>query len=116
MNDKDRLVLGSILRHCDTVSERIGKYGITEERFTSESDLADLLLMPLLQIGELVLKLSHEYRNEHPEIPWKQIKEFRNVIAHDYDGVILPWAWNDIENDLPILAEHCRLALSEYEG
>jgi uncharacterized protein with HEPN domain len=100
------------LSHCDAVTSRIEKYAVTEERFLTESDLADLLLMPLLQIGELALRLSQEYRDENPEIPWKQIMEFRNVIVHDYDRVILPWAWSDVEDDLPVLAERCRKSLA----
>jgi uncharacterized protein with HEPN domain len=113
MNDKDRLTLNAILRHCTNISERIDKHGINVERFMHEGDTADMLLMPLIQIGELAARLSQEYRVAHPDIPWQQIKEFRNVIVHDYDRVILPWVWSDITDNLPKLVRHCQDSLND---
>jgi uncharacterized protein with HEPN domain len=41
----------------------------------------------LVVIGEETNKIESELLNEHPHIPWKNIKKLRNRIAHDYRGL-----------------------------
>jgi len=42
-------------------------------------------------------------KNRHTEIPWHQISDFRNVLAHAYSEVRLDVVWNAVETDLPVL-------------
>jgi len=41
----------------------------------------------LLAIGEETKKIDKALKNEFSSIPWKQIANFRNRLAHDYRGV-----------------------------
>lgn len=103
MNDSDRLVLEQILDYCEKIDARIAEFHIDEHSFIEKTALADMLLMPVFQIGELVGALSDGYTDARRQIPWHAIRGFRNVIAHDY-GVVDPlWAWNTIKNDIPAL-------------
>lgn len=54
-------------------------------------------------IGEAVGKLSDELKGGYPEIPWQDVKDFRNLLAHEYFGVDLEIIWNTIRDDLPQL-------------
>lgn len=54
-------------------------------------------------IGEAVGKLSEELKCKYPEIPWQDVKDFRNLLAHEYFGVDLEIVWNTIRDDLPML-------------
>ena len=54
-------------------------------------------------IGEAVGKLSAPLKAKYPDIPWQDIKDFRNLLAHEYFGVDLEIVWNTIHNDLPML-------------
>lgn len=56
-------------------------------------------------IGEAVGKLSDELKGGYPEIPWQDIKDFRNLLAHEYFGVDLEIVWNTIRDDLPMLMD-----------
>jgi len=38
-------------------------------------------------LGEVARRISSGFRNEHPEIPWKEMVGLRNVISHEYDKV-----------------------------
>lgn len=38
---------------CESVSDRIERYGITAENIATNNDYFDLVLMPIFQIGEL---------------------------------------------------------------
>ena len=54
-------------------------------------------------IGEAVGNLSIEIKNQHTEIEWQDIKDFRNILIHEYFGVDLELVWGVIINDLPKL-------------
>lgn len=56
-------------------------------------------------IGEAVGKLSEELKSRYPEIPWQDVKDFRNLLAHEYFGVDLEIVWNTIRDDLPQLLD-----------
>lgn len=38
-------------------------------------------------IGEAARRLSEDFRNAHPEVPWQKIIGQRNVLAHDYRDI-----------------------------
>ena len=54
-------------------------------------------------IGEAVGKLPAALKAEYADIPWQDIKDFRNLLAHEYFGVDLEIVWNTIQGDLPLL-------------
>lgn len=56
-------------------------------------------------IGEAVGKLSEELKSGYPEIPWQDVKDFRNLLAHEYFGVDLEIVWNTVRDDLPMLVD-----------
>ena len=59
--------------------------------------------MNFIIIGEMVAKLSEEFKASHNIIEWLKIKGFRNLVAHDYFGVDAEEVWQIINNDLLIL-------------
>jgi uncharacterized protein with HEPN domain len=56
-------------------------------------------------IGEAVGKLTDIIKDKYPEVSWQDIKDFRNLLTHEYFGVDLEIVWNVIRNDLPALYE-----------
>lgn len=56
-------------------------------------------------IGEAVAKLSDELKNEHPQVNWQDIKDFRNILIHEYFGIDLEIVWRVVSQDLPNLYE-----------
>jgi uncharacterized protein with HEPN domain len=57
-------------------------------------------------IGEATKRLSKEFREQHPTIPWKEIAGMRDVITHDYDEVDLDEVWTVINENLPQLLSY----------
>ena len=56
-------------------------------------------------IGEAVGKLPDEITRQRPDIEWQDIKDFRNLLVHEYFGVDMEIVWKVIQNDLPPLLE-----------
>ena len=58
---------------------------------------------PLYRIAEDVVHLSDDLKLDHPSYPWKEIRGFRNFVAHGYSEIDRHIAWRIIENDIPQL-------------
>ena len=42
--------------------------------------------MCIIQIGENVSRLSDEFREKHNQVPWRSIKDMRNIVTHKYES------------------------------
>lgn len=56
-------------------------------------------------IGEAVSRLREDFRQKHPEINWRQVKDFWNVIVHDYFGIDNNIVWDIIQLSLKDLSQ-----------
>ena len=93
------------LRHINEAIESIEEYlhGVSFERFVSNRMILDAVVRELEIIGEASNNLSDEFREEHVDIFWRQIKDMRNFLIHEYFGVNEKIVWDTCKNDLPIL-------------
>ena len=77
--------------------------GVTWNQFQGD-DLLQNAVMRLIQIvGEAARKVSPEFKQAHPEIPWQGIIGMRNRLVHDYFRIESSRVWEVIEKDLPAL-------------
>ena len=73
------------------------------EDFERDVESFDATIMNFIVLGEIVGKLSENFREKHPGIDWRQIYAFRNVLAHDYFGIYPAEVWEIIQKHLPVL-------------
>jgi len=97
-----------ILVYVEDVLESISKIeeytkGISGEEFYGNTELQDAVLRRLEIIGEAVKNVPQEFRDKYPAIPWKKIAGMRDVLIHEYAGVIMERVWNVVIGDLPEL-------------
>ena len=64
-------------------------------------------------IGEADGKLSDTLKNEYPLVNWQDIKDFRNILIHEYFGIDLDIVWNVVCEDLPKLYESIKTMESQ---
>ena len=49
--------------------------------------LQDAILRNLQVLCESAQRLSGECKEQHPEVDWRAMSRFRNVLVHDYFGI-----------------------------
>jgi len=78
-------------------------FGLSKERFRSDILRQNAIMRCLEVIGEATKNIPNSFRTKYPEIPWKKIAGFRDVLIHEYFGVKIDRVWNVIKKDLPDL-------------
>jgi uncharacterized protein with HEPN domain len=69
----------------------------------------------LLVIGEAVAHISRGLKARHPQVDWRSMKEFRNVLAHDYFALDLDVIWDAANRNAGNISEQIRAVLTvEY--
>ena len=76
---------------------------MTRDKFQENEVLLDSVVFRLIQISENMDNVSNDYKERNPEVPWKDIKGFRNSLVHDYGNVNLKFIYDTIQMDLPVL-------------
>ena len=102
MYDKDYTIVRLML---ETV-EKIFKYTSdlkTTDDFENDTESFDAVMMNFIVLGESVSKLTDTFKVQYPEIDWRKIYAFRNVLAHDYFGILPEEVWQIIKKHLPKL-------------
>ncbi|MCX6842328.1 MAG: DUF86 domain-containing protein [candidate division WOR-3 bacterium] len=94
-------------------AERIMQY-VKDGRdaFLASSLIQDATIRNFETIGEAAKQISAELRRAYPEIPWREVVGFRDVLIHDYLRVDVDEVWNIVESDLPELKQKLGAILS----
>ena len=109
-NEKDVVRLKHIYDALATIERHLD--GVSEESFHSDELLVNLLARQLSIIGEAMDSLSEAFREQHSDLPYREAKDMRNFIIHEYFGVSEKVLWDTYKKNLPKLQE----ALSKIKG
>ena len=97
------------LRHIMDSIEKIESYAkVGYDEFLKTPHWQDAIIRNFEIIGEAAKRLGEEFKCKNPDIPWRSIAGFRDVLIHDYMGVDLNAVWKIIENQLPDLKKVVR--------
>ncbi len=77
--------------------------GATYEEFCANRMMYSAVERRLEILGEAAGRVSEGFQSAHPEIPWKDIKGIRVILAHRYGDVDLHELWRAVLKDLPDL-------------
>lgn len=107
----DLVYLKHIRDSIDDINE--ATVGITYETFLGNKILLKAVARDLEIIGEVAGKISSDFRDANPQIPWRDMIDMRNVLIHEYFGVIPETIWKTCTENLPELKTDVDELLSE---
>ena len=84
--------------------------------FSMDWRTRDAVLHNLEIIGEAVKRLPSELKAPFPEIPWKRIAGFRDVLAHAYFSIDDSIVWDVATKHVGPLLESTSRMLSELDA
>ena len=111
MSRKDRGSLLAILDSINRILEYVKGIASAKEYFQSQI-VFDATLMNFINIGEMANRISPDLKAKYAEVNWQKMKEFRNLVAHDYLGVDAEEVWQIIKDDLRPLENSIKKILS----
>ena len=71
------------------------------EIFLARHTLQDAVLRNLQTLSESTQRISDSLKAMSPEIEWKRITAFRNILVHDYLGIDMARIWEIAQRDIP---------------
>ena len=97
----------SRIHHIHKAIKKINDFmnGKTAADLENESILFYAIVKNLEIIGEAIYKLTIEYKNSHPEVPWSDYEKLRHVLVHGYYTINSNIVYDIVKEDLPELIE-----------
>lgn len=77
--------------------------GYDFDRFSKDRKTKSAVIRELEIIGEASSRITTDKKNVYQEVPWRLLKDFRNVLSHEYFGVNEEIVWDIVKNKLPFL-------------
>jgi len=84
---------------------------ITFEEFLEDYVTSAAVIRFFEVTGEAAKNIPDDVRDFYPEIPWKELSGFRDVLIHQYPKVNMRMVWNFAIHDVPALRENILKAL-----
>ena len=87
----------------------------TADDFYHDSKSFDASMIHFINLGEMIDKIDQKTKETYPTIPYRKIKDFRNLVAHNYFGIDAEEIWDIIYNHLPKLQTDIQQTLNNME-
>ncbi len=98
MKNKEYMSIKKMIEYADKTLRYTKDYSF--EEFCKNEEKIDATVFALSQVGELVKNISKETMEKYPKIEWIIIKNLRNKIVHDYEGIKLDFIWDIVTEDI----------------
>jgi uncharacterized protein with HEPN domain len=108
----DRLYIYHVL-DCVRRVKRYCQNG--EDAFREEELIQDAVLRNLQTLAESTQRISDQLKASHPEVDWRVIAGFRNVLVHDYLGINFNRIWEIVSVHLPVLESQMEAIRNEVD-
>jgi len=108
---RDESYLFDIVEAADALASYLA--GVSRSDFEGDEILRSALQYKLMVIGEAASRLGTNLKERHPEIDWRGIIGFRNVLVHVYRQVDWSVVWVAATKEAPALRIQVERILSK---
>ena len=88
---------------------------LTESEYAASLEKQYAVKFAFVMLGEDAARISEAIQSKHPEIPWREIKGLRNIVAHAYDKTDNEIIWGTVTNDIEPLRQSLLKIKSELQ-
>jgi len=114
MKDKNLFRLGHIRDSIEKI-DYLARMLHTQDNFETKWIEQDAIIRNLEIIGEAVVNISDDLKQNYPNVLWREMRGMRNVVTHQYFGVELGEIWSTVINDIPLLKEQIQKIIEDIE-
>ncbi|OGD66212.1 hypothetical protein A3F08_03135 [Candidatus Berkelbacteria bacterium RIFCSPHIGHO2_12_FULL_36_9] len=102
-----------MVESCGRVARFIGNSEFSD--FQKNEMMYDAVLMQIVNIGEIINRLSDEFKEKYDYLPWYQVIGMRNRVSHGYFEIEEDTVWKTVKIDLPKLKKQIEKILRNYQ-
>lgn len=109
--ERDGLLLEEIIEHLRYAVEDVGQFASAEE-LALDRRSRNSAAKEIQQAQECAKSLSDQTTSQITQVPWRELRELRNVIVHEYGDIDWDVLYDTVTTDIPqIISE-----LSKYQN
>jgi uncharacterized protein with HEPN domain len=89
------------------------------EAFRQNPLVQDGVVRNIEIIGEAanqIARVAPEFIAQHPELPWAEMRNMRNIVIHAYFNVDLTTVWRTVQEDFPKLNQQVEHLLNQRQS
>lgn len=109
LRDKGRIE--DIIKYSENIRKMIE--GVSFEKFQDDILIYFAVMKNVEIVGEAAFMLSAEFKETHPNTPWKVVQGMRHYLVHGYANIDIHELYSTAVNDIPILKEQAEEYLAE---
>jgi uncharacterized protein with HEPN domain len=106
----ERLYLIDIIEAADSIQSFLEQ--VDEAAFLKSELVRSAVLQKLTVIGEAATRLPSDFCDRYPEIPWRDIGDFRNIAVHAYFAIEWRIVWVAATKEAPRLRSQIAIILN----
>ncbi len=78
---------------------------LDELDFTQDAKTQSAVIQKLIVIGEAAARLPQDFKDRYPQIEWRDVIAFRNILVHAYFSINLTIIWQTVQHEVPTLRQ-----------
>ena len=108
---RDRGRIEDIIKYSENIRKMIE--GVSFEKFQDDILIYFAVMKNVEIVGEAAFMLSAEFKETHPNTPWKVVQGMRHYLVHGYANIDIHELYSTAVNDIPILKDQAEEYLAE---
>lgn len=109
LRDKGRIE--DIIKYSENIRMMID--GVSYETFQNDILIYYAVMKNVEIVGEAAYMLSAEFKESHPQTPWKIVQGMRHYLVHGYANIDVHELYSTVVNDIPILRQQAEKYLAD---